>query len=164
VRGGAYFPELLAADADAALAELGAAAVAGRGVGAYVALLLAAARPEAVPAALLLPGAGLEGGGALPQPAAGRTRAAPPDLPADPGVWTAVGVPDPALVLCEADLRPVDYAEQMAARARCLLLLENGGARPPWWQAVRRAARARALDDAHTAFAALAEAIRSHAS
>jgi hypothetical protein len=121
-------------------------------------LLLAAARPDAVPAALLLPGAGLDGGGALPQLGATRTRGAPLDLPADPGVWTAAGVPDPALVLCEIDLRPVDYAEQMAARARCLLLLENDAARPPWWQAVRRAPPARVLGDADTAFAALAEA------
>ena len=66
VTGGGYTAELLAGDADAALAQIGHATLAGAGIGAYVALLLAGARPEHVPAALLLPGAGLEGGGAAP--------------------------------------------------------------------------------------------------
>ena len=67
VRGGVYYPELLAADADAALAELGAAVLVGAGLGAYAALLVAGARPASVPAAVLLPGAGLEGGGGEPR-------------------------------------------------------------------------------------------------
>src|SRR4030095_14377617 len=40
-RGGVYSPELLAGDADVALARIGTACVAGIGLGAYVALLLA---------------------------------------------------------------------------------------------------------------------------
>ena len=46
-RGGGYTAEVLMADADAALAHLGPATVLGRGLGAYVALLLAGARPRA---------------------------------------------------------------------------------------------------------------------
>ena len=49
VRGGVYLPEFLVADADIALAHIGAAALAGAGVGAYVALLLAGARHQQVP-------------------------------------------------------------------------------------------------------------------
>ena len=64
--GGAYTPELHAADADAALAAIGRCRIAGAGIGAYVALLLAGARADDVPAALLLPGLGLEGAGPLP--------------------------------------------------------------------------------------------------
>lgn len=149
VRGDAYYPELLAADADAALAHVGAAALCGRGIGAYAALLLAAARPESVPAALLLPGAGLDGGGAGPHLTGERTQVA---ARSERGLRVA------ALALCETDVRPVDYAEQMAARARCLLLLEDGGPRPPWWQAIRLGPRARVLGDATRAVAQLAEA------
>ncbi|MEN8185234.1 MAG: hypothetical protein ABFS46_22145 [Myxococcota bacterium] len=67
LRGGSYSPEQFASDADAAIAELGSVRLAGTGVGAYAALLLAGARPDQVPAALLLPGCGLEGGGPVPE-------------------------------------------------------------------------------------------------
>jgi pimeloyl-ACP methyl ester carboxylesterase len=67
IRGGAYLAEMLIGDADVALAHVGSTALAGAGIGAYVAVLLAGARPEQVPAALLLPGAGLTGGGATPE-------------------------------------------------------------------------------------------------
>lgn len=132
LRGGAYWPELLLADADVALEQLGAAAVVGAGLGAYVALLLAGSRPQSVPAALLLPGRGLAGGG--PQPdyerpfLAALTPAAHPPLP--PGC-------DPLLCALECDPRPPEYAARFAAASRRLLLLEDGGDRPPWWQAAR---------------------------
>ena len=58
VLGGSYTAELLVADADHALFHLEHACLAGVGLGAYVAGLLAGARPDAVPAALLLPGPG----------------------------------------------------------------------------------------------------------
>ncbi|MEM8904414.1 MAG: alpha/beta hydrolase, partial [Actinomycetota bacterium] len=64
--GGGYTCETLMADADAVLAEVGAVTVLGRGVGAYVALLLAGARPDAVRGAVLTAGPGLAGGGAGP--------------------------------------------------------------------------------------------------
>jgi pimeloyl-ACP methyl ester carboxylesterase len=130
LRGGGYHPELLAGDADAALARIGPAHVAGAGIGAYVALLLAGARRTLVPAALLLPGAGLDGGGAVP------------DFEAD-GLsrWTKLDPPlrgcDPAVRRLERDLRPPDSASAFAQAARRLLLAEDGAARPPWWIATR---------------------------
>src|SRR5439155_14846169 len=51
--GGGYTPEQLMADADIALAHLGPSTVVGRGLGAYVALLVAGARPAVVRGAVL---------------------------------------------------------------------------------------------------------------
>ena len=56
--GGGYTAEILLADADVALAELGAATLVGRGLGAYVALMLAGARPQQVRGAVLCDGPG----------------------------------------------------------------------------------------------------------
>jgi pimeloyl-ACP methyl ester carboxylesterase len=115
---------------DAALARIGPALLIGAGVGAYVALLLAGARPDAVPGALLLPGAGLEGGGAAPDPASDTLAR-----------WTDLGAPlpgcDPAVRRLERDIRPPDYAEAFARAARRVLLAEGDFRQPPWWQAVR---------------------------
>jgi pimeloyl-ACP methyl ester carboxylesterase len=130
LRGGGYYPEILAGDADAALAHLGAAHLAGAGLGAYVALLLAGGRPDAVPAALLLSGAGLEGGGAAPDFASDTVPR-----------WTDLGAAlpgcDPAVRRLERDIRPPDYAAEFARAARRLLLAEGDFPRPPWWEAVR---------------------------
>jgi pimeloyl-ACP methyl ester carboxylesterase len=129
VGGGSYSPELFAGDADVALARIGPARVAGRGLGAYVGLLLAGGRPDQVSAALLLPGSGLEGGGPLPDylsPDTGRSRA--PEVPAGS---------DPRLALCATDIRPPDYARTFGERARRLLLAENGSERPAWWEELR---------------------------
>jgi pimeloyl-ACP methyl ester carboxylesterase len=123
--GGAYTPELLAADADAALGRLGESCVAGAGIGAYVALLLAGGRPHLVQAALLFPGAGLHGGGSEPDP----SRPLPPALAAGAAC-------DPMVAWCDTDVRPVAYAEAFAAAARRLVLAEDGGPRPPWWRAL----------------------------
>ena len=65
-RGGGYSAELLLADADAALSDLGEATVVGRGVGAYVALMLAGARAANVRGAVLCDGPGLAGGPIFP--------------------------------------------------------------------------------------------------
>jgi pimeloyl-ACP methyl ester carboxylesterase len=122
-RGGGYTPELFAADADAALALLGPCYLVGAGLGAYVALLLAGGRPALVPAALCLPGAGLDGGGAVPDPAR---------RPVVPLVGEAMSPDcDPLTRLCDHDLRPVDYAGAFAREARHLLLAEDAAARPP---------------------------------
>ena len=129
LRGGGYFPENLAGDADAALARIGPALLVGAGIGAYVALLLAGARPDAVPGALLLPGAGLEGGGFAPDPATNTLAR-----------WTDFGAPlpgcDPAVRRLERDIRPPDYAEAFARAARRLLLADGAFPQPPWWKAV----------------------------
>jgi len=131
LRGGGYNPELLAGDADAALAHAGAACLVGAGVGAYVALLLAGARPDRVPGALLLPGAGLEGAGEAP------------DFSENPqSVWNdlepALPGCDPAVRRLERDVRPSDYAMSFALAARRLLLSEEVTSRPPWWAAAQR--------------------------
>jgi len=126
--GGAYTPELLAADADAALAAIGPCRIAGAGIGAYVALLLAGARPDDVPAALLLPGLGLDGGGAVPN--------FPHPAPIAPGPSALDGA-DPMLFGCSIDPRPTDYACAFGMAARLLLLAEDGAPRPPWWMSLR---------------------------
>jgi pimeloyl-ACP methyl ester carboxylesterase len=132
--GGAYTPELCAGDVDAALAVAGPCHLAGEGLGAYVCLLVAAARRDLVPAALLLPGPGLAGGGALPE--VGRVpRADEANL--DPTVTRSPGAADPLTRACALDIRPVDYAQGFAAAARALLLAANGEPGPPWWDAVR---------------------------
>ncbi len=154
--GGAYTPELLTADADAALAYLGRpATLVGAGLGAYVALLLAGARPAQVNAALLLPGLGLEGGG--PQPDFDRPGEAPADEAGASRVRPANGVrADPMLRVLDTDVRPTDYAETIAGAARRLVLLEDGRERPPWWEAVRRSASAEtARDGVETALSRL---------
>jgi pimeloyl-ACP methyl ester carboxylesterase len=153
-RGGSYTPELYAADADSALPETGEVHLAGAGLGAYVALLLAGTRPARVASALLLPGRGLDGAGAAPslEPAAVARRN---QIALGLLASTSAGRPafDPMAVLCELDPRPPDYARQYADAARRLLLAEDGAARPPWWEAARGAARAeRAPADAADAF------------
>ncbi|MGH9271520.1 MAG: alpha/beta fold hydrolase, partial [Ilumatobacteraceae bacterium] len=97
--GGGYTAEMLLADADAALAELGEATVFGRGLGAYIALQLAGARPAEVVGAVLVDGPGLAGGATFPTSQS--FFVLPP----------ADGPPDPyALAELSRDLRPPDYA------------------------------------------------------
>jgi pimeloyl-ACP methyl ester carboxylesterase len=139
--GGSYYPELLAADVDAALAHTGPALIAGAGLGAYVALLVAGARPDLAPAALLLPGAGLEGGGALPD-----FEREFPDVEAWMDQTAAVGRCDPLVRMLDLLVRPADYAEAFARAARRLLLAEGGPPRPPWWEAVRGSPSAEPLE------------------
>lgn len=105
--GGGYTCELLMADADTALRHLGSATVVGRGLGGYVALLLAGARPEAVHGAILLDGPGLAGGG---------THAKSPYIPVvDTSQLTP---PDPfALADLSTDARPPSYAANFAMLA-----------------------------------------------
>ena len=128
--GGSYSAEIFAGDADAALARIGPAVVAGAGLGAYVALLLAGARPDQVSAALLLPGVGLEGGGPLPYYLTSGARRASP-------VHEPPAGSDRFLAACATDVRPPDYARSFGERARRLLLAENGSDRPAWWAELR---------------------------
>ena len=135
--GGGYTAEILMADVDHALAHLGETTVFGRGLGAYVALLIAGARPEMVAGAILADGPGLAGGGPSPtSPVAVR--------PA--GVIGAVGgtpaTPDGyALVELARDVRPADYATLYVRQALQFSGLEEpiavvGVVRPPWLAAV----------------------------
>ena len=138
-RGGGYTAETLMADVDVALAHLcpnqGSlpVTVVGRGLGGYVALLIAGARPELVRGAVITDGPGLAGGGPAPHSSAVvRARvASAPDTTPDPY----------ALVELSRDVRPGDYATAYVRQA-----VEFGGidtpvvvasrARPPWLEAI----------------------------
>jgi len=105
-RGGGYTAEILLGDADTALAHLGQATVFGRGLGAYVALLLAGARTGDVRGAILADGPGLAGGGSSP---------ASPTPPAPVPAAAFPASPDPfALAELTRDVRPADYAVNYA--------------------------------------------------
>jgi pimeloyl-ACP methyl ester carboxylesterase len=129
--GGGYTAEMLMADADAALAEVGPCTVAGRGLGAYVALLVAGARPTLVRGAVLADGPGMWGGGPVPSSIVLSAATAGVD-----------GTPDPwALAELSRDVRPPDYATGFARQATQLSGLEwplavCARARPPWLEAV----------------------------
>jgi len=131
--GGGYTAEVLLADADSALRALGQATVLGRGLGAYVALLLAGARPDLVCGAILFDGAGILGGGN--GPGSPLVSAIDPD---------ALAPPDPfAVVELARDLRPPDYATSFARLATQASPLEQPIAvaavnRPEWLEAVVR--------------------------
>ncbi len=131
--GGGYTCEVLMGDADAALHELGSATLLGRGLGAYVALLLAGARPTQVRGAILCDGLGLAGGGG---------EAGTPSLvfPSP----TATGPPDPfALVEVARDVRPPDYATAFVRQANELSGLDRPisvccAEHPDWLEAALR--------------------------
>lgn len=128
--GGGYTAEILLADADAALAHLGEATVVGRGLGAYIALLLAGARAGQVHGAVLADGPGMSGGPSVPtsQPVV--------------ALEAVAGPPDPyALVELGRDLRPPDYAATFTRLALQGSALDEPIAvvarfRPAWLQAV----------------------------
>ena len=129
-RGGGYTAELLMADVDAALAHLGPTTIVGRGLGAYVALLIAGSRPGLVRGAILLDGPGMVGGGI--GPGSPRITVAP----------TATTAPDPyALAELSVDLRPPDYALTYLHQAVQFSELDDpiavcGSVRPPWLAAI----------------------------
>ena len=132
-RGGGYTAEGLMGDADTALRRIGRATVVGRGLGAYVALLLAGARPADVRGAILRDGLGLAGGGPSP---------GTPQIPFPNPV--AKGPPDPfALAELSSDVRPPDYATAFLHQAIELSGLERPlsvccAERPEWLAAVAR--------------------------
>jgi pimeloyl-ACP methyl ester carboxylesterase len=128
--GGGYTSEILLADADAALGALGTATVLGRGLGAYIAVQLAGARPDLVVGAVLADGPGLAGG---------------PTYPTSLNLFTlpaALTPPDPYAVLeLGHDLRPPDYAASFVRLAVAGSPLEEpitvaSVFRPPWLEAV----------------------------
>jgi pimeloyl-ACP methyl ester carboxylesterase len=131
--GGGYTAEVLMGDADTALRQLGKATLLGRGLGAYIALLLAGARPSQVHGALLCDGLGLAGGGA--------EAATPSVVYPNPN---AAGPPDPfALVELSRDVRPPDYATAFVRQANELSGLERPvsvccAERPDWVEAILR--------------------------
>ena len=130
-RGGGYTAEALMGDADTAVRHIGPATLVGRGLGAWVALLLAGARPADVRGAILRDGLGLAGGGPSP---------GTPQI-AFPGP-AGRGTPDPfALAELSRDLRPPDYATAFLRQANELSGLERPvsvccAERPEWLAAV----------------------------
>jgi pimeloyl-ACP methyl ester carboxylesterase len=151
-QGGGYTPEVLMGDADAALGVLGRATIVGRGLGAYIALLLAGGRPNEVRGAILLDGPGLGGGGPAP--------GSPAVIYIDPA---ADAPPDQyALAELTRDPRPPDYASAFAR-----LAIQSSGlaepisvaavGRPPWLEAVvdEPGVRVSRLPDALAAYAAV---------
>jgi pimeloyl-ACP methyl ester carboxylesterase len=156
-RGGGYTAEILMGDVDAALARIGAATLVGRGLGAYVALLCAGARPKQVRGAILRDGPGLAGGSARP----GTPIVPMPDL-------NAVAPPDPyALVELAVDVRPPDYATSFVRQATHLSGLERPITvqtleRPDWLRAVveEPGVEVAELDAALDAYAAQATGAR----
>ncbi len=134
-RGGGYTSETLMADADAALAALGPCALVGYGLGAYVALLLAGARPREMRGAILCDGAGLAGGGAAP----GASRVL---VLADESGAPEPKPPDPfALLELGSEVRPPDYAAVFARQAGSgsglpAAIHVCARERPPWLEAV----------------------------
>lgn len=129
--GGGYTAEVLMADADAALAHLGDLTVYGRGLGAYVALMLAGARPTQVLGAILDDGPGLAGGGPAPSsPVLARVGA---EVPRPPDPY--------ALAELSSDVRPPDYATTFVRQAIHFGSLEPcisvaARVRPDWLAAV----------------------------
>ncbi len=109
--GGGYTAEILMADVDAALAHLGKVTVHGRGLGAYLALLIAGARPAEVRGVVLADGPGLVGGGIRPGSPHVPEVLAVADGTGGDGAGDGVGPPDPfALSELSRDVRPPDYA------------------------------------------------------
>jgi len=129
--GGGYTCELLMGDADTALAAIGPATVLGRGLGAWVALLIAGARPTGVQGAVLADGPGLAGGGPAPgSPYVIRFADGPSRAP-----------DQLALAELSRDVRPPDYATSFARQATHLSGLATpitvcALSRPPWLAAV----------------------------
>ena len=138
-RGGGYTAEILMADVDAALAHLGEATVFGRGLGAYVALLIQGGRPHLVRGVVLVDGPGIVGGGIGPS--------APRVTTAEHSTVT----PDPfALAELTVDVRPPDYAvDYLRLAVRYSDLGEpvtlSGRVRPPWMAALDGLPGVRAL-------------------
>lgn len=134
--GGGYTAEILMADVDAALAHLGRSTVLGRGLGAYLALLIAGARPELVAGAVLCDGPGLAGGG--PAPHSPAVLMPPPVV----GALDDPSSPDPyVLAELSRDVRPDDYATTYARQALQFSGLDTpisvaAVVRPPWLAAV----------------------------
>lgn len=148
--GGGYTCEMLMADVDVALAHLGTSVVLGRGLGGYIALLIAGARPELVQGAILCDGPGLAGGGS--GAASATIPAVDPSAPAPPDPW--------ALVELARDPRPGDYASAFARQAAHLSGLDTpvsvcALARPEWLE--------RVVEEPGVRETSLADALRSYA-
>ena len=129
--GGGYGAEILLADADAAVARGDEVTVVGRGLGAYIALMLIGSRPSRVRGAVLCDGPGLAGGAIAPTSESFFVLPRGTDTRPDPYV----------LFELSRDLRPPEYATTFARLALegCELdepIAVAAVVRPPWLDAV----------------------------
>jgi pimeloyl-ACP methyl ester carboxylesterase len=157
-RGGSYHLEHFVSGADLALSEVGPAALAGAGAGAWYAVILAGARPDRVPGVLLAPGAGLEGVGPEPDPLDVRRR-----IPTDAEAAASPDGCDPYVRGVLGEPRPPRFVAPFARAAHRVLLVEDGSDRPPWWETVRECGGQPAGADLAAGLAALAAAVRERA-
>lgn len=106
--GGGYTCEILLADADIAMNHIGEATLLGHGLGGYIALMLAGARPDRVLGAVIADGPGITGG-----------NSGPTSAHITPAVENPMRqAPDPiALLELTSDIRPPDYANAFARLA-----------------------------------------------
>jgi len=130
--GGGYTAEILMADVDTALAHLGPVTLLGRGLGAYIALLVAGARADLVRGAILADGPGLVGGGIRPGSAYVLTVERATD-DATPDLY--------ALFELSRDVRPPDYAQEYVRQVMQWSGIDRPIAvsavtRPEWLEAV----------------------------
>jgi len=129
--GGGYTAEVLMADADAALAHLGPSTILGRGIGGYIAVLIAGARATQARGVIVEDGPGSAGGGPAPT---SQVLSTP--------VHTMTTPPDPFVLFeLSKDIRPPDYAANFARLAVQHSGLDEPIAvaakfRPAWLQAV----------------------------
>ncbi len=129
--GGGYTCEILMSDVDIALAHLGPCTVLGRGLGAYVGLMVAGARPDLVRGVVLADGPGIRGGGSEPTSATWL----------DPGDNDGMSPDKLALAELSNDLRPPDYATSFVHLLMALSDMEaplvvTAKNRPSWLAAV----------------------------
>ena len=128
---GGYSAEVLMADVETALRHLGPSTIVGRGLGAYLALLVAGARPDLAAGVVLLDGPGMIATSTGP----GSSMPALPDS-------GATAPPDPfALAELSRDIRAPDYAAVFVRMALLGSSLANpitvaSVNRPPWVQGV----------------------------
>lgn len=131
--GGGYSAEILMADVDIALRHLGETTILGRGLGGYVAFLIAGARPQLVKGVVIADGPGLSGGAIHATSSSEITSA---------GVRTGTA-PDPwALIELSRDARPPNYAVTFTRLAVTASSIDEPIAvttrvTPPWIEAIR---------------------------
>ena len=132
-RGGGYSAEILMADVDVALRYLGEATVLGRGLGGYVAFLIAGARPALVRGAVIVDGPGLTGG-SIHATSSSEIPVAGPRVGQAPDPW--------ALIELSRDARPPNYAVTFTHLAVAGSGIDDPIAvtckvSPPWIEAIK---------------------------
>lgn len=132
-RGGGYSAEILMADVDIALRHIGEATLLGRGLGGYIAFLIAGARPNLVKGAVIVDGPGLSGG-AIHATSSSEIISAGERVGQAPDPW--------AMIELSRDARPPNYAITFARLAVATSQLDEPIAvttrvTPPWIEAIR---------------------------